>query len=72
MKKTIFATGLVAIFLGGLWLLQGLGMVHVRPILCFADCDPVQGLSATWAAIGAFMLALGAFAVFWSLKRRSS
>jgi hypothetical protein len=71
VKKIAFIVGLIAALLGGLWLLQGLGMVHVRPILCFADCDPVQGPSATWAVIGAFMLALGACAVFWSLKRRS-
>ena len=72
MKKTIcLSIGLVAALLGGLWLLQGLGIVHLRPILCFADCDPVQGSSATWAVIGAFALAVGGAAVFWSLKPRT-
>ncbi len=69
MKKVALFTGLIAALLGGLWLLQGLGIVHMRPILCFADCVPVQGPSTTWALIGAGALALGGFAVFWSFKR---
>jgi hypothetical protein len=72
MKKTIhLSMGLVAVMLGGLWLLQGLGIVHLRPILCFADCDPVQGPSATWAIIGAAVLGVGGVFIFWSLKRRA-
>ena len=71
MKKTIyFFAGLAAALLGGLWLLQGLGIVHMRPILCFADCAPLQGPSTTWALIGAGVLAVGGSVVFWSLKRR--
>ena len=61
--------GIIAVLLGGLWLLQGLGIVHLRPILCFADCEPVQGPSATWAVIGAVTLAIGGWAVFWSRKQ---
>jgi hypothetical protein len=70
MKMTIFFTGLIAALLGGLWLLQGLGIVHLRPILCFADCVPVQGPSTTWAVIGAAVLAAGGAVMFWSWKRR--
>ncbi len=69
MKKIAFLIGLAAALLGGLWLLQGTGLVHLRPILCFADCVPVQGASATWVAIGAVMLAAGAGAVVWSVRR---
>ncbi len=69
MKKAACAFGVVAALLGGLWLLQGLGLVHVRPILCFADCAPVQGPSPTWAVIGAIALAAGGFGVTWSVKR---
>jgi hypothetical protein len=58
--------GLIAALFGTLWLLQGLGIVHVRPILCFADCAPVQGPSVTWAVIGAIALAVGAGCVLWS------
>lgn len=71
MKKTIiFSTGLVAALLGGLWLLQGLGFVHLRPILCFADCVPLQGPSTTWVVIGAVVIVAGGVVMLWSLKRR--
>jgi hypothetical protein len=70
MKKTIFLLGLAAASLGILWLLQGLGVIDMKPILCFANCDPVQGASATWAVIGAVTLAVGATAIFLSLKSR--
>jgi hypothetical protein len=69
MRRTIaLICGIIAVLLGGLWLLQGLGLVHVRPILCFADCAPVQGPSLTWAIVGAIALAVGGFGVFWSRK----
>jgi hypothetical protein len=70
MKKIAFLGGLFAVLLGGLWLLQGLGMVNIRPILCFANCVPVQGPSTTWAVIGAVVLTAGGALMFWSLKRR--
>ena len=71
MKKVAFFSGLIAALPGGLWLLQGLGIVHMRPILCFANCVPVQGPSTTWAVIGASVLAVGGAAMLWSLKRRA-
>jgi hypothetical protein len=70
MKKTIFFTGLIAVLLGGLWLLQGLGIVHLRPILCFADCAPLQDPSTTWAVIGAVSLTAGGAVMLWALRRR--
>lgn len=60
----------IAVLLGGLWLLQGLGIVHLRPILCFADCAPVQGPSATWAVIGAIAVVVGAYGVIWSRRHK--
>jgi hypothetical protein len=69
VKKAAFLVGLIAAVLGGLWLLQGVGVVHLRPMLCFADCDPVQGPSATWTVVGALVLMAGGGAVWWSLKR---
>lgn len=70
MTKAAPLIGLIAAALGGLWLLQGLGVVHLRPILCFADCVPVQGRSAIWAVIGAMMLIAGCGIVVWSVRRR--
>jgi hypothetical protein len=68
-KKIVLFSGLIAVLLGGLWLLQGIGIVHLRPILCFADCAPVQGPSTTWAVIGAVTLCAGITAMFLSAKR---
>jgi len=70
VRKIVFLSGLVAALLGGLWLLQGVGIVHLRPILCFADCVPVQGPAVIWAVIGALMLTGGGAALLWSWKRR--
>ena len=70
MNKVIFVVGLAGALLGGLWLLQGLGVVQLRPVLCFADCEPIQGPSATWAVIGAVLLVASGVAVVWSWKKR--
>jgi proline iminopeptidase len=56
MSKIVLVAAVICLLLGGFWLLQGLGALHVRPILCFADCAPVQGPSRTWAISG-FLLA---------------
>ena len=69
MRIVAFIFGVIAILLGGLWLLQGLGIVQVRPILCFADCAPVQGPSPTWAIVGALTIVIGGLAVLWSRRR---
>jgi hypothetical protein len=71
MKKIALIVSVISVLLGGLWLLQGLGVVHIRPILCFADCAPVQGASLTWAIIGLLMVAAGVTAMFFSLTRHA-
>ena len=71
MKRTAFFIGLFAVLMGGLWLLQGLGIVHLQPILCFADCAPLQGPSITWAVIGALVFTAGGAAVWWSVQSRA-
>jgi hypothetical protein len=71
MNKIIVVAGVFSLLLGGLWVLQGLGLVHIRPILCFADCEPIQGASLTWIIIGTFFVAAGVLAMVLSLKRRT-
>jgi hypothetical protein len=63
MRYVILILGVLAALLGGLWLLQGLGVVRIAPILCVADCAPLEGPSATWAIAGLLLLAGGLFAV---------
>lgn len=70
MKKMTLVGGVIGLLLGGLWLLQGLGIVQIRPILCFVDCAPVQGPSSTWAIIGFLVVAAGVIAIVFSLKGR--
>jgi hypothetical protein len=69
MKKVALVLGVISVLLGGLWLVQGLGLVHVRPILCVADCEPLQGPSLAWAVAGFILAAVGALSIFYSLKR---
>ena len=68
MKKTALITGLIGVLLGGLWLLQGLGVVQLKPILCFANCAPVQEPSTIWAVIGFVVAAAGLVAIFYSRR----
>ena len=60
MKAMALVTGVISALLGGLWLLQGLGVVQVQPILCFAVCEPLQGASLTWAITGFVTATVGA------------
>jgi hypothetical protein len=69
MRILALVLGVIAVLLGGLWLLQGLGAVQVRPILCFVDCAPIQGASPLWAIVGAVALALGCLGIVWSRRQ---
>jgi hypothetical protein len=62
--------GAVSTPLGLLWFLQGADLVHIRPILCFANCQPLQGGSIGWMTAGALFLVLGLAAVAVGLRRR--
>ena len=70
MKVIIGIVGLVAVLLGGLWLLQGLGIVTIPPILCVADCAPLEGPSVPWAITGGVLLVAGLFGLTYAFRRR--
>ena len=63
MKSLTAIFGAIAVLLGSLWILQGLGAVQIRPILCFVECAPIQGSSRTWTIIGFLMVATGVVAI---------
>ena len=58
----------VFIALGALWALQGAGIVHIKPILCVADCTELQGASGQWLLTGIGAIAVGT--ALWYLARR--
>jgi hypothetical protein len=60
-KKFILGlcAGLIAASLGVLWSLQGAGAVHVRPIVCVANCKPITGGSVPWLSLGVTFMLLG-------------
>lgn len=60
----ILIAGVILALLGALWFLQGVGILKVCPILCFADCECITGGSPLWEAIGAAAFIMG-IAVIW-------
>jgi hypothetical protein len=71
MNSTALAAGVISVLLGGLWLLQGLGVVQIRPILCFANCAAIQGPSLTWVIVGLIVVTAGTVAIFYALRWRA-
>jgi hypothetical protein len=69
MRWVAAALALVAVALGGLWLLQGLDIVRIRPIFCFADCAVIKGGSLTWTLVGAAVAIAGAGVLLRALRR---
>ena len=70
MKILALVLGIVGVLLGGLWLVQGLGLVTIEPIACVAECDGLEGPSPLWAGIGTVVFVAGALAIRWGLRRR--
>lgn len=70
MKVLALILGVIAALLGGLWLVQGLGLVRIDPVACVGDCTPLEGPSLQWTVIGALVLAAGLFGIFYGLRRR--
>lgn len=70
MKLVAVIVGAVLALLGALWMLQGLGIVNVAPILCVADCTAVAGGSVLWAIIGLLAIIAGGALIAWGRGRR--
>jgi hypothetical protein len=72
MKIVISILGIIAVLLGGLWLLQGTGIVRIPPILCVANCEPIEGPAPAWAIAGLVVLAGGIAALTYIIRRPRS
>ena len=51
--------GLILAALGLIWFLQGIAILNVCPILCFADCECITGGSMFWEIAGIIALIIG-------------
>ncbi|GAA0234738.1 hypothetical protein ACFFQF_24535 [Haladaptatus pallidirubidus] len=69
-KTTVLTIlGAIVALLGMLWLVQGLGIIQIGPILCVADCEPITGRSMQWTVIGAIALFVGIVIVRAGMRR---
>ena len=68
-KITVLVFGILIAMLGALWFLQGSDMVHIKPILCFGDCEPVTGLSPQWQISGIIAIVIGVAMIWWSTRK---
>jgi LPXTG-motif cell wall-anchored protein len=69
-KATVLTTfGATVALLGTLWLVQGLGLVHIGPVLCVANCEPITGKSTQWTVTGVIALLAGLVIVFAGRRR---
>lgn len=65
--KIIF--GIIAILLGALWFLQGVGIIQMCPVLCFADCECITGRSLLWGIIGLVVFFIGIASIYKSFRQ---
>lgn len=72
MKIVAIIFGVIAVLLGGLWFIQGLGLVRIEPVACVAACETLEGPSPMWAAIGFVVTLAGVLAILYGLRRRRS
>ena len=54
--------------LGAFWFLQGMGIINVCPILCFADCACIEGGSQFWSMVGAAVFLFGTLMMIITIK----
>ena len=66
--------GVLVFLLGGLWFLQGADLVHLDPIACVAECEPLTGGSVEWMISGAVAMLVGIGLIlvgYWWYRRLS-
>ena len=66
--QLVFA--IIAMLLGAFWFLQGMGILNVCPILCFADCTCVEGGSRFWSAVGAVAFIIGTLTIIITMRHK--
>lgn len=59
LARVFALLGIVSILLGVLWSLQGAELIHLEPIACVANCEPLTGPSTTWLLTGLASVVIG-------------
>ncbi len=70
IKWSASILGAVAILLGGLWFLQGTGLIVIEPIACVGECAALEGPSVPWTIAGVVAMLAGAAAFWFAWRRR--
>ena len=60
--------GVIVALLGLLWFLQGADIIHPKPLLCFANCEPITGKSSLWQIVGVIAFIVGTLIAGKSIK----
>lgn len=69
IKQIVFLLiGIILALLGLLWFLQGSDIIHLKPLLCFANCEPIIGKSLPWQIIGVIVFIAGVLIVGKSIR----
>jgi hypothetical protein len=72
MWIAVSVMGLAGIALGLLWFLQGSNLLHIDPIACTANCEPIEGHQPAWQIAGAIAVAVGLVATFTGWRKARS
>jgi uncharacterized BrkB/YihY/UPF0761 family membrane protein len=59
LARVFALLGIVFALLGVLWSLQGADLIHLEPIACVANCEPLTGPSTTWLLTGLATVVIG-------------
>ena len=70
LNRLLQVVAALLVALGALWSVQGAGIVHIKPVLCVADCAELEGASGQWLATGLGAIAAGVG--LWYYARRRS
>lgn len=66
---SVLAVGLAVSGVGILWFLQGSDLVHIQPIACVGDCEPVVGHHPEWQLAGVVAVLTGALATTLAVRK---
>ncbi len=70
MKLIALIVGVILVLLGGLWMLQWLGIVTIAPVMCVAECTALSGPSIVWAGIGLLTIVAGGALIAYGRGRK--